>query len=139
LRELVTRIEALLRRCGTSSGNNIYVVGSIRIDFSAMEVTREGNPIHVSAMEFRLLRYFLRHPGIGLSREKILKEVWGHEIITTTRTVDVHVASLRQKLETDPVRPELIITVKGFGYMFSAQHNTGNESWRHDAGAAIRP
>ena len=80
-----------------------------------------AEPVHLSAMEFRLIRYLLRHPGIGLSRETILREVWGRHDTTTTRTVDVHVAALRQKLESDPARPELIVTVKGFGYMFTGE------------------
>jgi two-component system alkaline phosphatase synthesis response regulator PhoP len=127
LRELVTRIETLLRRCAGSNGNNFYVIGSIRMNFSTMEVSREGNPVRLSAMELRLIRYLMRNPGVGLSREKILKEVWGHHSITSTRTLDVHVASLRQKLETDPTRPELIVTVKGLGYMFTGQQTPTNQ------------
>jgi two-component system, OmpR family, alkaline phosphatase synthesis response regulator PhoP len=124
MRELITRIEALMRRCSSSTGNSVYVIGSIRMDFSAMEITREGNPVHLSAMEFRLIRYLLRHPGIGLSREKILREVWGQHDITSSRTLDVHVAGLRQKLEINPSRPELIVTVKNFGYIFTGLQGT---------------
>jgi two-component system, OmpR family, alkaline phosphatase synthesis response regulator PhoP len=120
-RELVARIEGLLRRSGASTATNIYVFGSIRMDFSTLEVTRDGNPVHLTAMELRLMRYFLRNPGVGLSREKIRNEVWGRSDFASSRTVDVHVAGLRQKLETDPARPELIVSVKGFGYMFSGQ------------------
>jgi two-component system alkaline phosphatase synthesis response regulator PhoP len=127
LRELVTRIEVLLRRRAGSNGSNVYVIGSIRMNFSTMEVSREGNPVRLSAMELRLIRYLLRHPGVGLSREKILKDVWGHHNITSSRTLDVHVAGLRQKLETDPTRPELIVTVKGLGYMFTGQQTPTNE------------
>jgi two-component system, OmpR family, alkaline phosphatase synthesis response regulator PhoP len=130
LRELITRIEVLLRRCAGSKCNSVYVIGSIRMNFSTMEVSREGNPVHLSAMEVRLIRYLLRHPGVGLSRDKILKEVWGHTYITSSRTVDVHVAALRQKLETDPTRPELIVTVKGHGYMFTGQHTSIKEYWQ---------
>jgi two-component system alkaline phosphatase synthesis response regulator PhoP len=124
LRELVTRIQTLLRRGSGSSGSNLYVIGPIRIDFSTMEASRAGEPVHLSAMEFRLMRYLLRHPGVGLSRETILREVWGRHDTTTTRTVDVHVAALRQKLESDPTQPELIVTVKGFGYMFTGEQRT---------------
>jgi two-component system alkaline phosphatase synthesis response regulator PhoP len=120
-RELVTRIEGLLRRYSASIATNIYVLGSIRMDFSTLEVTRDGNPVHLTSMELRLIRYFLRNPGIGLSREKILQEVWGRTDYISSRTVDVHIAALRQKLETDPARPELIVSLKGFGYMFSSQ------------------
>jgi two-component system alkaline phosphatase synthesis response regulator PhoP len=81
-------------------------------------VTRDGVPIYLSAREFQLLLYFAERVGITLSREEILREVWGYEAETFTRTVDVHVASLRQKLETEPKRPELIITVPAVGYKF---------------------
>jgi two-component system alkaline phosphatase synthesis response regulator PhoP len=125
--ELVTRIEALLRRCTASNCVSVYVVGSIRVDFSAMEITREESTVRLSAMEFRLLRYLLQHPGIGLSREKILREVWGHHEMTSSRTLDVHVASLRHKLEVDPARPKLIVTVKNFGYMYTGQQGSTSE------------
>ncbi|HMK29766.1 MAG TPA: helix-turn-helix domain-containing protein, partial [Terriglobales bacterium] len=72
------------------------------------------------AREFQLLRYFLEHRGATLSRAEILKEVWGYSVDTFTRTVDVHVASLRQKLEDDPKQPQLILTVQGLGYKFVA-------------------
>jgi two-component system alkaline phosphatase synthesis response regulator PhoP len=69
--------------------------------------------------EFELLRYFVEHAGIVLPREKLLREVWGYEVGTFTRTVDVHVAGLRQKLEKDPKKPELILTVHKIGYKFA--------------------
>jgi two-component system alkaline phosphatase synthesis response regulator PhoP len=125
MHELVARIEALLRRNPAYGGTNIHVFGSVRIDLSSLQVTKDGNPVHLSALEFRLIRYFLRNPGIGLSRQKILKEVWGQDEFTTTRTVDVHVAGLREKLENDPSRPELIVTVKGFGYLFRGSQAMG--------------
>jgi two-component system, OmpR family, alkaline phosphatase synthesis response regulator PhoP len=115
--ELLARIEALLRRSGASS-QNIYQFGSIRIDVRGTQVTRDGVPVYLSAREFNLLLYFAEHPGATLTRDEILREVWGYEAATFTRTVDVHVASLRQKLETDPKRPELIITVPAMGYKF---------------------
>jgi two-component system alkaline phosphatase synthesis response regulator PhoP len=74
----------------------------------------------VTAREFHLLRYFAEHPGTTLTREELLREVWGHEAGTFTRTVDVHVASLRQKLETSSKRPEMIITIPGIGYRFQS-------------------
>jgi two-component system alkaline phosphatase synthesis response regulator PhoP len=115
--ELMARIEALLRR-GTAPGQNIYQFGPIRIDVRRTTVTRDGNPVYFSAREFQLLRYFAQHVGVTLSREELLREVWGYEASTFSRTVDVHVSSLRQKLESDPKRPELIITVSGLGYKF---------------------
>lgn len=116
--ELMARIEALLRRAPTRTGQGILHFGSIRVDIRGTQVTREGKPVYLSAREFQLLRYFAEHNGITLSRDEILREVWGYEAGTFTRTVDVHVAGLRQKLEKAPKKPELIITVPGIGYKF---------------------
>ncbi len=116
--ELIARIEALLRRAPTRTGQGILQFGSIRVDIRGTQVTREGRPVYLSAREFQLLRYFTEHNGITLSRDEILREVWGYEVGTFTRTVDVHVASLRQKLEKAPKKPELILTVPGIGYKF---------------------
>ena len=115
--ELMARIEALLRR-SVVADQNVYQFRSIRIDVRGTKVTRYGVPIYLSAREFQLLLYFAERVGVTLSREEILREVWGYEAETFTRTVDVHVASLRQKLETEPKRPELIITVPAVGYKF---------------------
>ena len=90
----------------------------VGVDLRGTEVTREGRIVGLSAREFQLLRYFIEHPGATLSRDELLKEVWGYNANIFTRTVDVHVASLRQKLENDPKQPEFILTVKGFGYKF---------------------
>jgi two-component system alkaline phosphatase synthesis response regulator PhoP len=116
--ELMARIEALLRRAPTRTGQGILHFGSIRVDIRGTQVTREGKPVYLSAREFQLLRYFAEHNGITLSRDEILREVWGYEVGTFTRTVDVHVAGLRQKLEKAPKNPEMIITVPGIGYKF---------------------
>ena len=116
--ELMARIEALLRRVPTQAGQGIHQLGAIRVDVRGTQVTRDGKPIYLSAREFQLLRYFLEHIGATLSRDELLREVWGYDAGTFTRTVDVHVASLRQKLENDPKRPELIVTVPGIGYKF---------------------
>jgi len=116
--ELMARIEALLRRAPTRTGQGILQFGSIRVDIRGTQVTREGKPVYLSAREFQLLRYFTEHNGITLSRDEILREVWGYEVGTFTRTVDVHVAGLRQKLEKAPKKPEMILTVPGIGYRF---------------------
>jgi two-component system alkaline phosphatase synthesis response regulator PhoP len=116
--ELMARIEALLRRAPTRTGQGILHFGSIHVDIRGTQVTREGKPVYLSAREFQLLRYFTEHKGITLSRDEILREVWGYEVGTFTRTVDVHVAGLRQKLEKAPKKPEMIITVPGIGYKF---------------------
>jgi two-component system alkaline phosphatase synthesis response regulator PhoP len=116
--ELMARIEALLRRAPTRTGQGILQFGSIRVDIRGTQVTREGKPVYLSAREFQLLRYFTEHNGVTLSRDEILREVWGYEVGTFTRTVDVHVAGLRQKLEKAPKKPEMILTVPGMGYKF---------------------
>lgn len=117
--ELMARVEALLRRASPNGGNGIHQFGEVRVDVRGTEVTRRGKPVALSAREFQLLRYLIERRGVTLPRNQILAEVWGYSAETFTRTLDVHVASLRQKLEKDPKRPELILTVPGLGYKFS--------------------
>lgn len=118
--ELIARVEALLRRVPGRASQNVYQVGPLRMDVKGTEVTRNGQPVYLSAREFQLLRHLMEHRGVTLSRSDLLHEVWGYEDGTYTRTVDVHIASLRQKLEQDPKRPELIVTVPGMGYKLKA-------------------
>ena len=122
MRELMARVEALLRRAPNvpAIGAAIHEFGAVRVDLRATEAMRDGTAVHLSAREFQLLRYFLEHPGIALSRGELLKEVWGYSAKTFTRTVDVHVASLRQKIESDPRRPKYLLTVQGLGYRFKS-------------------
>jgi two-component system alkaline phosphatase synthesis response regulator PhoP len=75
-------------------------------------------PVTLSAREFHLLRYFIEHRGVTLTRDELLKQVWDYSAEMYTRTVDVHVASLRQKLEDDPKQPQFILTMQGLGYKF---------------------
>lgn len=119
--ELMARIEALLRRVPAkpAAQQDQVRIGSLTIDLRGTTVARDKKSIRLSAREFQLLRYFLEHRGATLSRDLILKDVWGYSADTFTRTVDVHVASLRQKLEKDPKQPELILTVQGLGYKFA--------------------
>ena len=93
--------------------------GPIRVDFRGTQVFKDGKVVTLSAREFQLLRYFIEHRGATISRDEILKEVWGYSAETFTRTVDVHVASLRQKLEDDPKQPAIILTVTRLGYKFA--------------------
>jgi two-component system alkaline phosphatase synthesis response regulator PhoP len=118
--ELLARIEALLRRAPTRPAPPpaVYEFGRVRVDLRGTEVVRDGNPVGLSAREFQLLRFFLENEGITLSRQDLLTRVWGYSASTFTRTVDVHVASLRQKLEDDPRRPRFFVTVQGLGYKF---------------------
>ena len=118
--ELLARIEALLRRAApqrTPSAGSEF--GKVRIDFRSTEVTRNGELLNLSAKEFQLLRYFIEHDNETLSRETLLQRVWGYQSTPSTRTVDVHVAWLRQKIEDDPKNPRWILTVHGMGYKFT--------------------
>jgi len=116
--ELLARMEALLRRARdpVAGAPDTVVIGEVRIDLRRSVVTRSGDEVALSALEFKLLRYFAEHPGEVLSRERLLDEVWGYSATPSTRTVDVHVATLRSKLERNPSHPELILTVHGRGY-----------------------
>jgi two-component system alkaline phosphatase synthesis response regulator PhoP len=118
--ELIARIEALLRRVPIHTGQGIHKFGSIRVDVKRAEVTRDGKPVYLTDREFQLLRYFLERAGTTVPRKELLQSVWGYDADTLTRTVDTHVASLRQKLEENPKRPELIVTISGVGYKFTA-------------------
>ncbi len=121
--ELLARVEALLRRAATApaappASADSYQFDSIKIDYRRAEVERDGERIELSAKEFQLLRYFIEHRGATLSRDELLNEVWGYDAMPTTRTVDVHVAWLRQKLEPNPRHPQYIQTIHGMGYKF---------------------
>jgi two-component system alkaline phosphatase synthesis response regulator PhoP len=118
--ELLARIEAKLRR--TVSARHPadgHQFGDIRVDFRRAEVTKAGVLLDLSAREFQLLRYFVEHRGATLSREELLNEVWGYNAMPSTRTVDVHVAWLRQKVEPNPRHPQYILTIHGMGYKFA--------------------
>lgn len=118
--ELLARIEAILRRAGAneSVSSETYVFDDIRIDFRRAEVTRAGQPVEMAAREYNLLRYFIANRDQVLSRDKLLDEVWGYDAMPVTRTVDVHVGLLRQKLEPNPRQPRYFLTVHGLGYKF---------------------
>jgi two-component system alkaline phosphatase synthesis response regulator PhoP len=119
--ELLARVEALLRRAtpAASSPAGTYAFGDVRVDFRRGDVFRNGQPVTLSALEFKLLSFFIHHRGALLGRDELLDKVWGYDASLATRTVDVHVASLRQKLERNPSRPEYILTVHGRGYRFA--------------------
>jgi DNA-binding response OmpR family regulator len=116
--ELMARIEALLRRSKAPAATGVHEFGSLKVDFRGTSVRRDGEIVPLSAREFQLLRYFIEHRGETLSRDLLLKEVWGYSSEAFTRTVDVHVASLRPKIEDNPKQPKLILTVPGLGYKF---------------------
>jgi two-component system alkaline phosphatase synthesis response regulator PhoP len=122
--ELIARIEALLRRVPVRSGRGVHQFGSIGVDLRRAEVTRDNKPLYLSAREFQLLRYFIERAGSTIPRVELLRSVWGYESGTLTRTVDMHVASLREKLEENPRHPVLIVTVPGVGYKFMGSRET---------------
>ena len=120
--ELLARLEALLRRVPrpvSSSLGETFDFGDVHVDFRKAEVTRDGRPLDLSAREFKLLCYFIEHRGATLSRDELLNEVWGYNAMPSTRTVDVHIAWLRQKVEPLPRRPQYIHTIHGLGYKFT--------------------
>lgn len=136
--ELLARIDAVLRRAGAPAAVNVssasaqntdteYRFGEFRVDFRTCRLFKltadgsDGREIEVPSREFRLLQYFLLHRGEVLSRDQLLDSVWGYESIPSTRTVDVHVAWLRQKIEENPQHPFWIETVRGLGYRFNEQ------------------
>jgi two-component system, OmpR family, alkaline phosphatase synthesis response regulator PhoP len=118
--ELLARIEALLRRARNLVANSAdaYAFGNIEVDFRRAEAKKDGTAVELSGLEMKLLRYFVEHRGAVLTRDELLEKVWGYDATPVTRTVDVHIASLRQKLETNPARPEFFLTVHGMGYKF---------------------
>lgn len=151
MRELVARVRAMLRRARMVTPRRVrdgavttvqelppvtvaedhpasveptIRAGDVTIDVPRRQVHVAGDQIELKSKEFDLLVYFARHPGIVLTREALLREVWGYLHPVDTRTVDVHVRWLRQKIEQDPAEPLRIVTVRGHGYRFVAQHAT---------------
>ena len=97
---------------------NLFKFGRIQLDFIRSECFKDGEPVELSAKEMDLLRYLINRRGETLSRGNILQHVWREHGLVTERTIDVHVASLRQKIEDKPNSPEYILTVRGEGYCF---------------------
>ena len=119
--ELEARIEALLRRAshGPRAELKSFDFDGIHLDFVKLQIVKNRKPISMGERENRLLRYLVERRGTVLSRDELLQEVWGYKSIPLTRTVDVHIAWLRQKIEEDPKNPKYIVTVHGQGYRFS--------------------
>ena len=118
--ELTARVGALLRRSPVpqESSPERFRFGDVDVDFRKAEVTRRGEPVDLSALEFKLLRYFIENRGATLSRDELLNRVWGYDAMPYSRTVDVHVSGLRQKIEENASRPQFIVTVHRLGYKF---------------------
>ncbi len=114
-KELVARIKARVRRLEVPE-QDVLRVGDLTIDIAGHQVTRDGRPIGLTPLEFDLLVCLARRPGQVFTREVLLEEVWGYRHAADTRLVNVHVQRLRAKVEHDPERPEVVVTVRGVGY-----------------------
>ncbi|MBU6243851.1 MAG: response regulator transcription factor [Actinomycetales bacterium] len=114
-KELVARIKARVRRVDDASAPSISI-GNVVIDVAGHAVTKAGSPIALTPLEFDLLLCLARKPGQVFTREVLLSEVWGYRHAADTRLVNVHVQRLRAKIEDDPERPEIVLTVRGVGY-----------------------
>jgi DNA-binding response OmpR family regulator len=131
MRELVARARAMIRRSrivieeatrdqsAGDSARGTIVAGAVSIDPIARQVRVDGALVDLKPKEFDLLIYLARHPGVVLSRDALLREVWGYAFPVDTRTIDVHIRGIRQKIEVDSSQPELIETVRGYGYRFA--------------------
>jgi len=118
--ELLARVDAALRRVRLGRASSARVsIGPVEADFDAHALSRDGSPVAVTALEMKLLRYFVERDGLLLSRQQIIDAVWGRDYYGTARTVDNFIKRLRAKIELDPKRPRHIVTVRGAGYRFS--------------------
>lgn len=129
--ELLARVRALLRRFQRGAATpSVLRLGDVEVDFARLEARRAGQPLHLTAKEFALLRLLAETPGEPVTRERFLDVVWGVNAFPTTRTVDTHLASLRAKVEPDPNRPRFLKTVHGVGYRLElpASFELGSET-----------
>jgi DNA-binding response OmpR family regulator len=117
IRELIARVRVQLR--SPSVAQQTLRLAGIELDRDSCRVLRHGAEVALTATEFRLLEHLMSRPGMVFSRDQILDAVWGLDKSVTHRTVDVHMLRLRQKLETDPSNPALLLSVRGFGYSFA--------------------
>jgi len=120
--ELLARVEALLRRVRKENLAPVarFQFGAVQVDFERAEVVKDGVPVSLAGKELQLLRYLIDHRGRVVSRDELLKNVWEYQADVSSRTVDVHVAWVRQKVEENPQFPKYILTVRGSGYRFAA-------------------
>ncbi len=119
LRELLARVKAVLRRSEGKAGaaeDAVLMLGSLRIDFSTYNATREGDAVEMTPKEFDVLKFLWKHKGETVSRDQLLEQVWGYSESISSRTVDNFILRLRQKIEQDPAHPKHILTMHGIGY-----------------------
>ena len=116
-RELVSRVRAILRRAGRGAGGQTRIVlGDLVVDSDSRQVFMRGEPVYLTTSEYGILHLLARHPGKAFSRANILAELWDEAPVGDERAIDVHIHNMREKLEADPKNPELLLTVRGFGY-----------------------
>ena len=116
--ELLARVEAVLRRVQRTATGDAYGFGDVALDFRTYQATKNGAALELTPREFRILHYFIDHADEVVTREALLNHVWGYDSSAFTRTVDTHMARLRQKIETIPGEPRHLITVHRVGYKF---------------------
>jgi DNA-binding response OmpR family regulator len=122
MRELVARVKALVRRSEVMPGadGDVFASGDLRVDMSRRQAFRHDEPLPLKPKELELLSFFLRNRGRAFTREQLLSQIWGYDFAGDTRTVDVHVRWLRQKIEEQPDSPSRLVTVRGTGYRFES-------------------
>lgn len=117
-REMVARVKAILRRARVEKKTeNVFKFGDVSVDFKRHEVLKAGEKVHLTALEFRLLKFFIERKGEVVTRDNLLDEAWGDAIISP-RTLDSHIAHLRKKIEPDPSQPQFLVSVRGVGHIF---------------------
>lgn len=119
MRELLARARAMLRRSemhAPKASGEVFQVGDLEVDVARHTVTKSGSLLTLAPIEFELLAFLVRNKGIVFSRQQLLEKIWGYDFLGDTRTVDVHVRWLREKIEDDPGKPKRLVTVRGIGY-----------------------
>ncbi|MBA2954063.1 response regulator [Nocardioides sp. MAH-18] len=116
LEELLARLRALVRRSTSPTDAEVYVMGDLTLDARTHDVVRSGRPVHLTHMEFQMLRFFMRHPRVVLSREQLWRNVWGYDFVPASNNLEVFISALRRKTEAGGA-PRLVHTVRGAGYV----------------------
>lgn len=119
IREMMARVKAMLRRAKTQYHDDTYAIADINIDFQKHEVIKHNKKVELTLKEFELLQILIKNKGRVMTRDFLLDKVWGYEYMGETRTVDVHIRHLRQKIEDDDKNPKYIETIRGIGYRFN--------------------
>ncbi|MBF0816599.1 response regulator transcription factor [Microbacterium paludicola] len=114
--ELLARLRALARRRGATPSDPTVAFGDVRVDLAAKTVTRAGAPVHLTPTEWRMLEFLARNPGALVTRQTLLKDIWGSEQVADTGYLRLYISQLRKKLEADPANPRHLLTEQGMGY-----------------------